>query len=662
MALLAMIVFAGYMGAQGVMGLIQEWEKDLPSVESTSTFNYSAKTRIYASDRNTLLAEFYLEDQEPVALSEVSTYVSLGTVATEDVRFYEHNGVDLTGIARALLNNLMGGDLEGASTITQQLVRNTLLADEANDISLKRKVREAALAMEMEKTYTKDEILQMYLNTINYGDGCYGIQAASKHYFQKNAKDLTIVEAATLVGIPQSPTYNSPVEYPDNCLARRNLVLNRMLSYGVITQAEYEAAVQEPLVLNIAPEKTDDGIQAYPYFTSYVRQCLVDTLSFDQVFSGGLTVYTTIDPSIQAMAEEAAAETYEDLDEDVELAMTCVNPENGYIVAMIGGRDYSASEFNLATNGSGRQAGSSFKPFTLATAIEKGISPQSTVDCGSKDVIDGWSVENYDAYDYGIRSIERATWVSSNTGYAHLITDENGVTPEQVVEMAARMGVSGDESNGFGAYPALTLGVAQVNTTMMAGAYATFAADGVYHEPTAILMAFNQNGEILIDNTKPEGKQVISPEVSYAVTQVLEGVVKYGTATQTILDSGQVSAGKTGTSENWRDLWFCGYTPQWSCSVWTGADPERELYEASWSKDMWKRFMTRLLDGTEKEEFTSHSAPTYDAVYNTLHPAGATSNTSNTSSTGTGYSYDYTGGTTYGTASGTGTTDTSTTN
>ena len=633
---LMIVCICGFMGVRGVMDSIQDWEKDLPSVTSTDAFTYSAKTRIYANDHETLLAEFYLEDQEPVSsLAEISTYASQGTVATEDVRFYEHNGVDMAGIARAVLNNVLGGDLEGASTITQQLVRNTLLADEANDISLKRKVREASLALEMEKAYSKDEILLMYMNTINYGDGCYGIQAAAQHYFQKNASDLTIVEAATLVGIPQSPTYNNPVDHPDNCLSRRNVVLSRMLSYGVITQAEYEEACAQPLELNIAPTKSEDGIVAYPYFTSYVRQCLLDTLSYDQVFSGGLTVYTTIDPTLQSYAEEAAEETYEELPDDVELAMTCVNPENGYIVAMIGGRDYSESEFNLATSSTGRQAGSSFKPFTLTTAIENGINPQSMVDCSSSDVINGWYVENYGAYNYGTRSIESATWVSSNTGYAHLITDENGVTPAQVLEMAKRFGVTGSEANGFGAYPALTLGVAQVNTTMMAGAYATFANDGMHYETTCITMAFNEEGETLIDNTKPQGKQIITPEVSYAVTKVLEGVVKYGTATAAALDSGQVSAGKTGTSEEWRDLWYCGYTPQYSCSVWTGADPERELYEANWSKNMWKRFMTRALDGTETEDFKSYSDPKYDAKYNTLHSGYSATTNTNTTTTGT---------------------------
>ena len=304
----AAVCFVCYCGVQGVLHVIDEWTEDLPSVENSDAFAYSEKTRVYASDGTTLLAEFYLQDQEPVAIDQVSAYVLEGTVATEDERFYEHDGVDLMGIARALVNNLMGGDLEGASTITQQLVRGTLLSSEATEISFKRKIREAQLALEMEKVYSKDEILMMYLNTINYGDGCYGIEAAARHYFQKSALDLTIAEAATLVGIPQSPTYNNPVTYPENCQKRRNVVLDRMLSNNVISQEEHDAAQAEPLALNLAPTRAEDGIYLYPYFTSHVRQQLLESLSYDQVFAGGLTVYTTIDPTLQGYAEQAAEE------------------------------------------------------------------------------------------------------------------------------------------------------------------------------------------------------------------------------------------------------------------------------------------------------------------------------------------------------------------
>lgn len=614
---LASVCLVGIAGAIGTVSMVTEWAQDLPSIDP-NVFKYSEKTRVYADDGKTLLAEFYLRDQEAVEQDQVCDYVLKGTVATEDERFYEHDGVDMAGIARALVNNVLGGDLEGASTITQQLVRNTILTNEANDISLKRKIREASLAMELEKQYTKDEILMMYLNTINYGDGCYGIEAAAQHYFQKSASDLSLTQAATLIGIPQSPTYNNPVTNPERCLDRRNLVLDRMLSNGVISQEKHDKAQSTKLRLNVAKKRSDDGIQAYPYFTSYVREQMLEQLSYEDVFGGGLVVYTTLNTQMQDYAEDAAEQIYSDMrasgDGDVKLAMTCVDPNTGYIKAMIGGKSYKKSQFNLATNSTGRQAGSSFKAFTLAAAIEQGIDPQSRVDCSASDEIDGWHVENYGGTDYGIRSIEQATWVSSNTGYAHLVTDEGGVSPQSLLEMANRLGVSG--ASGFGAYPALTLGVAQVNTTMMAGAYATFATGGMHYEPSCITEIKDSDGNVIYDNTDPEGTQAISSEVAHAVTKVLEGVVKYGTARGAALPSGQVSAGKTGTSENWRDLWYCGYTPQLSCSVWTGADPERSMWSASWCRDMWRLFMSKALANEELQEFPTAEDPEYNNPFN----------------------------------------------
>ena len=235
-AMLALVIVLVIFGAGGiaVAAAAAVWLQDLPDYKDSSAFNYAQKTSVYANDGTTLLAEFYVENRDPIELSEMSDYVLEGTVATEDERFYEHDGVDMLGIARAIVVNLTGTGREGASTITQQFVRNTVLADEANESTIKRKVREAYISLELEKMFSKDEILQMYLNTINYGQGAYGIEAASQLYFSKPAKDLTLPEAATLIGIPQSPTYNNPVDNPENCLARRNLVLDRMLSLSLI--------------------------------------------------------------------------------------------------------------------------------------------------------------------------------------------------------------------------------------------------------------------------------------------------------------------------------------------------------------------------------------------------------------------------------------------
>mgnify|MGYP000685479798 CR=1 FL=1 len=618
----AAVVFAFIISlCWGVWSVGSSWLSDLPDYKSADAYNTAQPTVVYANDGQTVLAEFQLENRDPVEINEISDYALKGTVATEDERFYSHGAIDPWGIARALVNNLMGGDLEGASTITQQFVRNTILSSEMDDISIKRKVREAYISIKLEEQYSKDNILLMYLNTINYGSGAYGIEAASERYFSKHASELTIAEAATLVGIPQSPTYNNPEDYPENCTKRRNVVLDRMLTHGTITQEEHDSAVEEELVLDVET-RAEDGIYEYPYFTSYVRQQLLDQLSFEEVFNGGLTIYTTIDPTLQGYAEEAAAEVYDDMartgDSDVSLSMTCIDPNTGYVLVMIGGKDWSDSQFNLATSATGRQAGSSFKAFTLAAAIEQGISPKTVIDCSTGFVNAAWSkpVTNYAGANYGYLSIERMTWVSANTGFARLVTDPDGVTPQSLLDMAARLGVAGDTKYGYGAYPALTLGAAQTNTLRMASAYGAFATGGIRHADTCITQVIAQDGTTLIDNTEVPGEQVLSPEVAGEVTRVLQGVVTQGTGRGSALPSGQVSAGKTGTSQEHRDLWFCGYTPQLSCAVWTGAAQEREMWEAPWCKDAWRIFMSLALDGRERVDFPTAAEPNYDSAFN----------------------------------------------
>lgn len=602
----AAIAFGAY---QGVIGIINSWLEDLPSVENSDAFNYARKTKVYASDGATLLAEFYIENREPVTREQVSPYVLGGTVATEDERFYEHDGVDPVGIIRALYVNIKGGELEGASTITMQFVRNTILQEEATDISLERKVREAQLAYNLEDLYSKDEILLMYLNTINYGDGCYGIEAASKNYFQKNALDLTVTEAATLIAIPQSPSYLNPKTNPDGCLARRNLVLARMLKYETITQEQYDAAVIEPLVLNPAPEAAADGIYAYPYFTSYVRELLVDQYSSSEVFKGGLTVFTTLDPNIQNMAETAAQAQYGRMDDDLEVSLTAVDPDTGYIKAMVGGKNYYADQWNIATQGA-RQAGSSFKTFTLISAIEQGISPQTMIDCTSPYTLNGWTVNNYGDSNYGIRSIQSATAVSSNTGYVRLAEK---VTVSAANEVAHQMGITVDIPN----LPATTLGAVGVNTLQMATAYNTLAANGYHRDPVAISQILSYDGTVLFQH-EDTPEQVLTPEVTSATTKVLRTVfTDYdGTAYNANLPGGQPAAGKTGTSENWRDYWLCGYTPQLTCSVWIGARVERTMNQNLNCTDVWRDFMSMALADQPIEEFQTAADPKYDSDFN----------------------------------------------
>lgn len=618
---LAGIGLVGYGCYQGVMSLIDDWCADLPSVQNTTAFDLPEQSTIYANDGTTVLAELYMEKRESVTIDQVSPYVLKGTVATEDERFYDHGGVDLQGIVRAVVVNLSGGQ-EGASTITQQYVRNTILSSEMNEISIKRKVREMTLAEEMEQIYSKDQILMMYLNTINYGDNCYGIQAAAKHYYSVNASDLTIAQAATLIGIPNSPTMYNPVVNPDNALDRRNVVLSRMLTNGVITQEEYDAAKAEDLNLDVQEETGTNGVYLYKYFTSYVRDQILETYDHEQVFQGGLQIVTTIDPEMQGYAEAAVQKQYDSgrlAASNQEFALTLVDPNTGFIKAMIGGKDYDADQYNIATSNSGTQTGSTFKAFTITDAIEKGINPQTTyMNCNGPVEVNGSKIYNYGKQNYGSLSIANMTAVSSNTGFIRLITDtSSGVTPESVKSVAERLGLDGDN---LGTAPTITLGVYNANTTQMAGAYGTFATGGVHRDPTGIMKVTDRSGNVLVDNTAGvEGKQVITDSVAYAVTQVLEGVIynaSYGTANAAALPSGQIAAGKTGTTDDWHDLWFVGYTPQLSCAVWTGSrDNSVQLETNTWCQEIWRDLISACLQGQPNEDFKSASAPNYNSAY-----------------------------------------------
>ncbi len=585
------------------------WFNDMPDVTTIAAYNKPMTTKVYANDGTTLLGEFYLEDRDPVELNQISEYVKEGTVDTEDVRFYDHNGVDFQGIIRAIVVNLTAGSTEeGASTITQQLVRNTLLLDEMNDITIKRKVREAYLALQVEQEYSKDEILNMYLNTVNYGDGAYGIQKAALHYFSKNASELTLAESALLVGIPQSPTANNPKNYPEKALTRRNLVLQRMLSNGDITQQEYDEAVAEPITLNPSKDTSNDGLYKYPYFTSWVRKLLLEDYSTDEVYSGGMTVYTTLDPRLQEAAEQAARDKLSGMDDDVEVSLTSIDPDTGYVVALVGGKDYYTDQFNLATQAA-RQAGSCFKMFTLVASIEAGIDPQTTVDCSSPVYFGDWRVENYGGATYSARSIQGATQISSNTAYARLV---ELVGADKVVDVAHRMGITND----LEPVPSITLGSQGVNTLQMASAYGTLATGGVYHAPKFITKIVNQKGETIYDATTDlQGEQAISPEVAHATVEVLKTVVTGGTATRAKLSS-QVSAGKTGTSQNYRDSMYCGITPQLSTAVWIGSRQERAIADNMGGSNccpVWKQYMEAALEGMPAEEFPEAADPAYNS-------------------------------------------------
>ena len=616
--------FVLFRGATSVYAVYNTWIADLPALNSDA-FNYAEDSYMYASDGTTLLAKFQLEKRDPVELSQVSDYAIKGTVDIEDVRFYEHNGVDPQGIMRALVNNLTGGAIEGASTITQQLVRNTALTDEANDITLRRKAREAELALEMEKKYSKKEILNMYLNTINYGDGCYGIEAAARNYYQVSAKDLNLAQASVLVGIPQSPTAFNPKVNPEACIQRRNHVLERMLYAGDITQEQYEATLAEGLALNPAPDEPEQGIYAYPYFTSFVRDELMQEgniygCSYADLFEGGLRIYTTLDVDMQEKAQEACNDQYGRMDEGMDAALVAMDPANGYVKALVGGADFYSDQWNIATQG-GRPTGSSFKAFTLAAAIESGISPQTTIDCSNPVVLsNGQTVNNFGNASYGVRTIDDATAISSNTGYYRL-TEQIGV--DKLIDMAHRLGVDAPLSP----YPIITLGTENVTPLEMAEAYSSFASGGIHNDYVIITRIEDKNGTVLYENPD-DGERVIDEAVASSVTKVLRGVFEksYATAYGSGPSNGQPVAGKTGTGVDFRDHWLVGYCPTLTCAAWIGNRDYSSTSAYLTANSLWHNFMSMALADTPITPFPNVTSSTSSSGYQSTSATSAQDN------------------------------------
>ncbi len=631
--LIALIAAVAVTGV-GIYAMGASWIGDLEGTDITvvEQSNTARPSEMYAADGTTLLARFQLEFREPVKYDAISDYVKEATVATEDERFYEHSGYDLMGIARAAVVTLTGMGREGASTITQQFVRNTILSEEMNDISLKRKIREMYLAVKVEEAYSKDAILLMYLNTINYGAGAYGIEAASQRYFSKHASDLTLTEAATLVGIPQSPTNNNPLDYPQTCQDRRDLVLNRMYENGYITEAERDEAQAVPLVDILNPtEPSVDGIVAYPYFTSYVRDLVIQDYADINLFTGGLKIITSLDVSAQEMAEKAVADKKASFDESISGALVAIEPSTGYVKALVGGEDYYANQTNLATGSGtdgGRPCGSTFKTFTLVTALENKISPQTMVDCGSPASIPETEygtteppLQNIDNINYGTRSIQRAFAVSSNTGFVRL---QMALGTDKVIEMAQRLGITSD----LQPYASLTLGQQNVTMLDMANAYSVIGNGGTKYGPTPIVEIYDHVGNLVVDNTDPQGERVISQEIAHAAQDVMKTVVNSyeGTGYEAAMANGQEIAAKTGTSTNYKDITFCGTTPKIAVGIWFGdpAGGDVTLPAHATCADVFKNFVTEYQGDAAPEPFPDAADPEYDLTYSnsTYHIGG----------------------------------------
>ena len=510
------------------------------------------------------------KNRTPVPLWKISPWLPKATVAIEDHRFYGHGGVDYEGIARAAVSDLRAGHVvQGGSTITQQLVRNLYISKER---TFKRKIKEACLAVKLSRRWSKDRILDEYVNQVYYGNHAYGIEAAAQTYFSKHASQLWLGQAALLAGLPQAPSSYDPLHRPASAIVRRDAVLRAMLEYGYITPAQYKEAVSVRN-LRLKPGKLYTRIKE-PYFFSYVRDQLIAEYGSSTVRSGGLRVYTTINPRLQVAAAKAIRDTLY-LRTDPAAAVVSINPANGAIRAMTAVTPgQTGNQFNLAAQAR-RQPGSTFKVFVLTAAVAEGMNPDTTYYTSAPfhyqpdPYTPAWDVTTYDHTYAGSISVTSATLRSDNTVYAQLTLD---VGPEKVAEMAHRLGVT----THLDVVPAMGLGADAISPLDEASAYATLAAGGIYSKPMAIREVKFANGKVDTDAGwgSPERKRVISDGVAYEVTRILQDNVLGGTGVGAYF--GRPAAGKTGTTDNHADGWFSGYVPQLEASIWVGY-PQGEI-------------------------------------------------------------------------------------
>ena len=504
-----------------------------------------------------LITEFYQENRTPISLSQIPSYLTSAFIAIEDTYFYSHYGISIRGILRAMVENIKeSGRIfqgQGGSTITQQLAVNTFLTREE---TLSRKIKDALLALQIERTFTKDEILEMYLNLIYFGHGAYGIVAASELYFNKPVSELSLAESALLAGIPRRPYYYSPFINIEASLKRKNVILKRMFNLGYINENEYNQAKEVKIEFN----HNRDDLEIAPYFSSYIRTKLLEQYGVNMVFKGGLKIYTTLDLELQKKAEDAF------LKSNKEGAIIAIETQTGHIKAMVGGKNYEESKFNRATQAY-RQPGSSFKPFVYLTAIEKGLSPSLVMEDAPIVYENGWSPENYEKEFRGFVTLREAFEDSINIIGVKLL-ERIGV--RDVIQNAQKAGINSSLRPDL----SLALGTSEVTPMEMVSAYSTIANMGTYIEPISILKIEDHDGKVLEQN-KSISKKVFSEEVCYTLIKLMEGVIQRGTGWNAQIN--RPAAGKTGTTNECIDAWFVGFTPELACAVYIGNDNRETL-------------------------------------------------------------------------------------
>ncbi|MCL4377125.1 MAG: PBP1A family penicillin-binding protein [Actinobacteria bacterium] len=605
------IVFLALL-AFGLTGLYYYFT--VPKLEDLNPSPIAETSKVYAID-GSLLTEFHAaENREIIPFDKMSKNIRNAVVAVEDKRFYIHQGVDYKRILGALLADIRTKNYsQGASTITQQYVKNVYFSQEK---TLRRKINEAMVAIQIERNYTKDKILEMYLNTVNFGAGSYGIEKAAQTYFGISANDLSISQAALLAGLLRAPEIYSPFNNLDKAISRRNTVLTIMKEQGFINDEEYKQAIEDPVLLNT--NANTSGIQENrfaPYFIDFVKQQLYDKKFTDyNVFKGGLRIYTTLDKDLQIKAENAFKKIFPN-PIGPSYALISVDSNNGYIYALVGGKDYNESKFNIATQGK-RQPGSVFKVPVLLETIIKNIPPETTFNPNGPITIDikgskPWKVDNYGGEKFqeplNPMNIVDATIHSVNVVYAQLIMQ---VGAENVEKLLNKMNIFDVGSNPSIALGGLEKGITPLDVSKI---FTTIASGGVYHEPVCILKITDSKGNILYEydpQKSSETKRIIEEPQAFLATQILQRVVTEGTGKNAGI--GRPAAGKTGTTSDLRDAWFAGYTPELTTVVWMGyqesnkpMEPinKRNVTGGAFPAQIWKEYMNEALKGKPISQF-----------------------------------------------------------
>ena len=596
MAALVLVIIAGLM-----FGYIFAAYQSLPEVGNN--MRPAVSSQVFDSQGKLITTLHSDQNRLPIDINKVPKNLQNAFIAAEDNRFYDHIGVDPIGILRAVVTNLTNrGIAQGGSTITQQLAKNAFLSQ---DQTLKRKIQEAILALELERKYSKKEILEMYMNQIYFGRGAYGIQTAAHTYFGKDVGDLTLAECAMIAGLPKSPNYYS--SSVNEATARKNVVVGQMEKYGYITPSQAEEAKKSSL--DIKQKSTSNTPDETAYFIDYVTQEIAQKYGDDALYKDGLKIYTTLDTDKQHAAVQAMRHLPETHTDDQGLtqpqgAIISIDPKTGHILAMVGGRGQDS--FNRASMAV-RQPGSAFKPFVYMTALEHDMTPDTIME-DKKVEYGGWSPHNADNSYQGRMPLWKALALSVNT-VAVQLADKVG--PSNVIANAKKLGITtlvedgspNDDNLASAALGGLTKGVTPLE---MAAAYGAFANKGVYIKPTAIVKILDRNGNVLEDNSSDVQKtQVMSEKTAYEMTSMLEGVIARGTGTAASI--GRPAAGKTGTTDDNHDAWFIGYTPDIVTAVWVGDDTGSqslgEIYGGTVPAQIWHDYMASAVSGTSADDF-----------------------------------------------------------